>query len=87
MDDRWLWQTAYLLADALAAPVDVAGRGVVVTASVGLAPVRGAADLDDVLYRADAATHQAKTMPEGSSWTDATRRPGWYRTRARPSRG
>jgi diguanylate cyclase len=62
-DDRWLRQSAYLLADALAAPVDVAGRWVAVTASVGLAPVWGAADLDDVLCRADAAMYQAKTMP------------------------
>jgi diguanylate cyclase (GGDEF)-like protein len=62
-DDRWLRQSAYLLADALAAPVDVAGRPVAVTASVGLAPVPTAADLDDVLGRADAAMYQAKTMP------------------------
>jgi diguanylate cyclase (GGDEF)-like protein len=62
-DDRWLRQSACLLADALAVPVDVAGRGVVVTASVGLAPVPAAADLDDVLDRADAAMYQAKTMP------------------------
>jgi diguanylate cyclase (GGDEF)-like protein len=61
-DDRWLRQSAYLLAEALAAPVDVAGRWVAVTASVGLAPVLGAADLDDVLGRADAAMYQAKTM-------------------------
>jgi len=62
-DDRWLRQSAYLLADALAAPVDVAGRWVAVTASVGLAPVPAAADLDEVLDRADAAMYQAKTMP------------------------
>jgi diguanylate cyclase (GGDEF)-like protein len=62
-DYRWLWRSAYLLTDALAAPVDVAGRGVVVTASVGLAPVQGAADLDDVLGQADAAMYQAKAMP------------------------
>jgi diguanylate cyclase (GGDEF)-like protein len=62
-DDRWLQRSACLLADALAAPVDVAGRGVVVTASVGLAPVAAAADLDDVLDRADAAMYQAKTTP------------------------
>jgi diguanylate cyclase (GGDEF)-like protein len=62
-DDRWLRQSAYLLAEALAAPVDVAGRPVAVTASVGLAPVSAAADLDDVLGRADAAMYQAKTMP------------------------
>ena len=62
-DDRWLRQSACLLVEALAAPVDVAGRGVAVTASVGLAPVPAAADLDDVLDRADAAMYQAKTMP------------------------
>jgi predicted signal transduction protein with EAL and GGDEF domain len=47
----------------LDAPVNVAELGVVVTASVGLAPVRGAADLDDVLGRADAAMYRAKTIP------------------------
>jgi diguanylate cyclase (GGDEF)-like protein len=62
-DDRWLRQSGYLLADALAAPVEVAGSPVAVTASVGLAPVSGAADLDDVLGQADAAMYQAKTMP------------------------
>jgi diguanylate cyclase (GGDEF)-like protein len=62
-DDRWLWQSACQLADALAAPVDVAGRGVLVTASVGLAPVPAGTDLDDVLDRADAAMYQAKAMP------------------------
>jgi diguanylate cyclase (GGDEF)-like protein len=62
-DDRWLRHTAYLLAAELAAPVDVAGRPVSVTASVGLTPVSGPADLDDVLGRADAAMYQAKTLP------------------------
>jgi diguanylate cyclase (GGDEF)-like protein len=70
-DDRWLRHSAVLLAAALAAPVDVAGRGVAVTASVGLAPVRAAADLDDVLGRADAAMYQAKTMPGRAFVTDA----------------
>jgi diguanylate cyclase (GGDEF)-like protein len=87
-DDRWLRQSACLLADALAAPLDVAGRGVVVTVSVGLAPVPAAADLDDVLDRADAAMYQAKTMPGRFSWpVAATSRTGWYRRVARRSRG
>jgi diguanylate cyclase (GGDEF)-like protein len=62
-DDRWLRRSAYVLAAELAAPVQVAGRGVAVTASVGLTPVPAAADLDDVLSRADAAMYQAKTTP------------------------
>ena len=62
-DDHRLRQSAVLLAAELAAPVDVDGRGVAVTASVGLAPVRAAAELDDVLGQADAAMYQAKTMP------------------------
>jgi len=62
-DDRWLRHVAGLLVDALAAPVEVAGHRVVVTASVGLTPVHRPADLDEVIRRADAAMYQAKTLP------------------------
>lgn len=62
-DTRWLGHAARLLADALAAPIGVAGRGVAVTASVGLASAPGAADLEDLLGRADAAMYRAKTAP------------------------
>jgi diguanylate cyclase len=76
-DDRWLRQSAYLLADALAAPVEVAGRPVAVTASVGLAAVAGAADLDDVLGQADAAMYQAKTMPGRAFVAGSYEEQGW----------
>jgi diguanylate cyclase (GGDEF)-like protein len=62
-DDGWLRRVARRLADALAAPVDVAGHRVVVTASVGLTPVHRPADLNDVIRRADAAMYAAKRLP------------------------
>lgn len=50
------------LAGLLAAPVQVAGHTVRVTASIGLVPVHGSADLAEVLHRADIAMYRAKTI-------------------------
>jgi diguanylate cyclase (GGDEF)-like protein len=61
VEERWLRHAEQRLAAALGAPVPVAGgAAVVVTASVGLVPVRGATDLADVLHRADEAMYRAK---------------------------
>lgn len=57
----WLYQAAQRLADTLAAPMPIAGRSLVVTASVGLAPVHGSAHLAEALRHADAAMYRAKT--------------------------
>ncbi len=84
-DEHQLQQSAVLLAAELAAPVDVAGRGVAVTASVGLAPVRAAADLDDVLGRADAAMYQAKTMPGRAFVAGSYQEQTWLIPDPRPS--
>ncbi len=63
VDERWLLAAGCRLTEALAAPVQVAGRSVTVTASLGIAPVLGPATLDEVLERADAAMYRAKTVP------------------------
>jgi diguanylate cyclase (GGDEF)-like protein len=61
IEERWLRQAEQRLAAALGAPVPVAGGvAVVVTASVGLAPLHGSTDLADVLRRADEAMYRAK---------------------------
>lgn len=48
------------LAEALAEPIDVAGEKATVTASVGLAPLRGTTELAEALRDADAAMYHAK---------------------------
>nr|WP_246278338.1 GGDEF domain-containing protein [Phytohabitans rumicis] len=60
VDDQWLRETEERLAATLATPIPVRDGTVLVTVSVGLAPVRGGADLADVLRRADAAMYRAK---------------------------
>lgn len=71
-DSRALQRTARKLADTLAAPIRVAGHGIAVTASVGLAAVAGAADLDDLVGSADAAMYRAKSTRGSVFLTD-----GW----------
>jgi diguanylate cyclase (GGDEF)-like protein len=57
-----LVETADRIAEALSAPVLVTGGWqVAVRASIGFVAVPGAADLDEVLERADAAMYRAKT--------------------------
>lgn len=60
-DERWRAATSKKLAELLASPVPIAGRNLVVTASVGLAPVSQATGLDEAVRRADAAMYQDKT--------------------------
>jgi diguanylate cyclase (GGDEF)-like protein len=65
VDGPGLQQAAWSLADALAAPMWVTGRGVQITASVGLVPVHGCNRLDDILHRADGAMYRAKATGRG----------------------
>jgi diguanylate cyclase len=65
VDGTGLQQAAWSLADALAAPMWITGRGVRVTASVGLVPVHGCNRLTDILHHADGAMYRAKTSGRG----------------------
>jgi diguanylate cyclase (GGDEF)-like protein len=67
LDDAWLSCAARELADALAAPMQVIGHSVTLTASVGLVPVRGHGDLAGALRHADAAMYRAKSGGYGVS--------------------
>jgi diguanylate cyclase (GGDEF)-like protein len=60
IDGHWLSDAMRRLADALAAPMHVAGHSLRVTASIGLVPVNGYTHLADVLHHADAAMYHAK---------------------------
>jgi diguanylate cyclase len=60
IDGRWLDRAAHMLAEALAAPVQVDGHRVRVTASVGLFAVYGPIHLAEALRHADAAMYRAK---------------------------
>ncbi|SCL28921.1 GGDEF domain-containing protein [Micromonospora inyonensis] len=62
VDRRWMEHAAHRLSDALAAPIQHGTVSLRVTASVGLAPVRGPAQLADALCRADAAMYRAKSL-------------------------
>jgi diguanylate cyclase (GGDEF)-like protein len=65
VDGAGLQQAAWSLADVLAAPMWITGRGVQVTASVGLVPVHGCNNLTDILHHADGAMYRAKTSGRG----------------------
>ncbi|MEU5726696.1 GGDEF domain-containing protein [Micromonospora sp. NPDC047738] len=65
VDRRWIEHATRRLCEALAAPIPLGTRTVRVTASVGLAPVHGPAQLTDALCRADAAMYQAKSLGGG----------------------
>jgi diguanylate cyclase (GGDEF)-like protein len=54
--------SARQLTEALAAPIPLGGLSVRVTASVGLAPVTGPAQLSEALCRADAAMYRVKGL-------------------------
>lgn len=62
IDRRWIEHATRRLAETVAAPIRLSGVSVQVTASVGLAPVTGPAQLTDALSRADAAMYQAKSL-------------------------
>jgi diguanylate cyclase (GGDEF)-like protein len=59
VDGSWLDQFARRLSDSLAEPIQIVGRTVRVTASVGLAPVAGC-HLAEALRHADAAMYRVK---------------------------
>jgi diguanylate cyclase len=65
VDGTELQQAAWSLADALAAPMWITGRGVRITASVGLVPVHGCNRLADILHHADGAMYRAKASGRG----------------------
>jgi diguanylate cyclase (GGDEF)-like protein len=56
----WWHEVAALLSAAIAPPMDVAGRSLTVTASIGVVPAGCPADLPDLLRRADQAMFHAK---------------------------
>ncbi len=62
-DTDWAWPypACAWLAEALARPMRVAGRTVIVGATIGLAPVHGFVHLPEVLRRAEHALYRAKS--------------------------
>ncbi|MCX4472873.1 putative diguanylate cyclase YfiN [Micromonospora sp. MW-13] len=62
VDRRWIEHSSRRLCEALAAPIPLNGLSLRVTASVGLAPVTGPAQLTEALDRADAAMYRAKSV-------------------------
>ncbi|MEV1329771.1 GGDEF domain-containing protein [Micromonospora costi] len=67
VDRRWIDHATRRLCEMLAAPVRLGGLSLRVTASVGIAPVTGPAQLTEALHRADAAMYRAKSLGAGSS--------------------
>jgi diguanylate cyclase len=67
LDDARLSCAARELADALAAPMTACGYSLTLTASVGLVPVCGNADLAEALRHADAAMYRVKSSGYGVS--------------------
>lgn len=65
VDRRWIDHATRRLGETLGAPIPLGGRSVRVTASVGLAPVTGPAQLTEALGRADAAMYRAKSLGTG----------------------
>jgi diguanylate cyclase (GGDEF)-like protein len=62
-DSDWCWPypAGGWLAEALARPIRVAGHTVIVSATIGLAPVHGFVHLPEVLRRAERALYRAKS--------------------------
>lgn len=62
-DSDWSWPypASAWLAEALARPMRVGGRTVIVSATIGLAPVHGFTHLAEVLRRAERALYRAKS--------------------------
>lgn len=67
-DETWLGRTAHRLATTLAAPIPLAGERVLVTASVGLAPVPKGTQLTEALRQADAEMYRAKGRKRRGEW-------------------
>ncbi|MGK5739895.1 GGDEF domain-containing protein [Micromonospora sp. URMC 103] len=62
VDRRWVDHATRRLCEMLAAPIPLGGFSLRVTASVGLAPVTGPAQLTEALRQADAAMYRAKSV-------------------------
>jgi diguanylate cyclase (GGDEF)-like protein len=69
-DGRWLHQAARRLAEVVSAPIQLAEHDLRVTASIGLAPVHGCAQLAEALNLADAAMYRVKTGRDRLSRVD-----------------
>jgi diguanylate cyclase len=69
-DWSWPYPAGAWLAEALARPMRVASGTVVVSATVGFAPVHGFADLPEVLRRAERALARAKSTGRHSACFD-----------------
>jgi diguanylate cyclase (GGDEF)-like protein len=61
VDEHWRHLATHRLTEILAAPMQIAGHSLVVTASVGLAPLVDPMNLADAVHRADTAMYRAKT--------------------------
>jgi diguanylate cyclase (GGDEF)-like protein len=75
--ETWWHELAASLSAAIAPPINVAGRSLSVTASIGLVPAGRSTDLADLLRRADQAMFYAKrharsTGEGGLTWVLAT---------------
>ncbi|MGA5300137.1 diguanylate cyclase domain-containing protein [Nucisporomicrobium flavum] len=75
--ETWWHEVAGSLSAAIAPPMDVKGHALSVTASIGVVPAEGSADLLDLLRRADQAMFSAKrhastTGKAGITWVVAT---------------
>lgn len=57
---NWWYPAIVTLSAVIAEPIDVAGRTLAVTASIGIAPAQGVARVSDLLHQADLAMYQAK---------------------------
>ncbi|MGC4806250.1 GGDEF domain-containing protein [Micromonospora sp. DT233] len=62
VDRRWIEHSTRRLCESLSAPIPLGNSSLRVTASVGLAPVTGPAQLTEALDRADAAMYRAKSV-------------------------
>jgi diguanylate cyclase (GGDEF)-like protein len=71
IDWSWPYPGGAWLAAALAAPMAVAGRRLIVDVSLGLAPAHGITQLPEVLRRADAARRRARTTPDHAACYDS----------------
>ncbi|MEV6370674.1 GGDEF domain-containing protein [Micromonospora sp. WP24] len=65
VDRRWIDHANRRLYEMLSAPIAMGGFSLRVTASVGLAPVTGSAQLTEALRRADAEMYRAKSLSPG----------------------
>jgi diguanylate cyclase (GGDEF)-like protein len=72
------YPTGQRLAEALSAPMPIAGRNLIVTASVGVVPLIGYTDLTEALRDADAAMYRAKSRARSTgrapSWSEISGR-------------